>query len=219
MKQVKQLTLSAAVLAALVSGTASADLTGNVGATSNYMWRGTTQTGGGSSVSGGIDYSHDSGLYAGIWTANTAFGSPETDFYVGFGGEAGGVGYDISVIQYSYLQTDNLDWVEVNASASMADFTLAVGITSDVFGTDTSATYVSGEYEMAVGKESSLTLHVGSYSFDDEAAAAFDNYVDYGLTLTKGDWSFAYSDTNLDADIFTDGDPVFFVSWGTEVDL
>lgn len=52
-----------------VSTDARGELTGNVGVTSNYLWRGETQTRDNPSVFGGIDYVHNSGLYIGTWTA------------------------------------------------------------------------------------------------------------------------------------------------------
>jgi len=42
----------------------------NIGAVSNYMWRGVTQTGDQAAVQGGIDVAHESGFYAGTWVSN-----------------------------------------------------------------------------------------------------------------------------------------------------
>lgn len=221
MKNVKILALSAAVASVLMTGSAMADLSGNVGATSNYMWRGQTQTGGDAAVQGGVDYSN-AGVYAGIWTSNTAFGSPETDLYVGYKGAAGGLGYDVNVTTYNYLQTatgTDIDWNELNANFSMGAITFGLGYTSSYGNLDSTGTYIQAGYGMPVGKESTLTFHVGNYGFDDNVAAAIDDYVDYSVTLSKGEWSFMFSDTNLDADLFNDGDPVFVVSWKTTVEL
>jgi len=219
MKNVKALTLGAAIASALMSTAAVADLTGNLGATSNYMWRGQTQTAGGSSISGGVDYSHSSGAYAGIWTADTSFGSPETDFYAGFAGEAGDISYDVSLISYQYLQVRGADWSEVLVSGGIADFSFGLGITDNYADTGSDALYVEAAYEMKVGKEAGLSVHVGSYDFDDETAAGIESYIDYSITLSKGDWSFALSDTDLDENNTVDADPVFVVSWGMEVEL
>jgi uncharacterized protein (TIGR02001 family) len=51
----------------------------NIGAVSNYMWRGVTQTGDQAAVQGGIDVAHESGFYAGTWLSNVDFdeGAPE----------------------------------------------------------------------------------------------------------------------------------------------
>ena len=49
-------------------------LSANVGATSNYLWRGVSQTANAAAISGGIDYEADSGFYAGTWASNIDFG-------------------------------------------------------------------------------------------------------------------------------------------------
>lgn len=54
---------------------AESSLTGNVGVTSNYIWRGATQGSDDSAVSGGIYYAHDSGLYVGTWVSSLSGGS------------------------------------------------------------------------------------------------------------------------------------------------
>ena len=244
MKNVKLLALSTAVAGVLMAGPGMSaetnppanhamdasvpmtgsimnNLTGNVGATSNYMWRGQTQTSGDAAVQGGVDYSN-SGLYVGIWTSNSAFNSPETDFYVGYKGVAGSLGYDVNVTTYNYLQSApgvDIDWNELNANFSMGAITFGLGYTSSYLNTNSTGTYLQAGYGMTVGKESTLTFHVGNYGFDDNVAAAIDDYVDYSVTLAKGAWSFMFSDTDLNADTYRDGDPVFVVSWETTVEL
>lgn len=42
----------------------------NIGAVSNYIWRGVTQTQDGAAIQGGLDYGHISGFYAGAWASN-----------------------------------------------------------------------------------------------------------------------------------------------------
>ncbi len=81
----------------------------NIGLTSNYIFRGTTQTGRNPAVQGGMDYSHASGFYAGIWGSNISWlsdsrltdpntgedvaaytkSSMELDLYAGYAGEFG----------------------------------------------------------------------------------------------------------------------------------
>jgi hypothetical protein len=65
-----------ALLAASLAGmqTALADspwsVSANIGAVSNYIWRGVTQTQDGAAVQGGLDVSHESGFSAGVWASN-----------------------------------------------------------------------------------------------------------------------------------------------------
>jgi uncharacterized protein (TIGR02001 family) len=51
----------------------------NIGAVSNYIWRGVTQTGDQAAIQGGLDYGHESGFYLGTWASNVDFdeGAPE----------------------------------------------------------------------------------------------------------------------------------------------
>ena len=100
---------------------ARAGFAGNVGATSNYIFRGITQTNDQASISGGLDYvQHDSGFYIGTWLSNIDFsggagtGGYEQDYYGGYSGEAAGVGYDIGVISYQY---------PIEGGSSFPDFT------------------------------------------------------------------------------------------------
>ena len=58
---------------------AESPITANIGVASNYIWRGKTQSSDAPGVSGGIDYAHASGAYAGIWVSNTTVGDYEQD--------------------------------------------------------------------------------------------------------------------------------------------
>ena len=49
---------------------AEVSLSGNIGLTTDYVWRGMTQNAGDPSVSGGFDLEDDSGFYLGVWAAN-----------------------------------------------------------------------------------------------------------------------------------------------------
>jgi uncharacterized protein (TIGR02001 family) len=93
-------------------------LSANVSLTSNYVFRGISQTQNGPAIQGGVDYSHASGFYLGTWASNvswvsTVAGTPpvpfkdnnsmEIDFYGGFKGKvADDFGYDLGVITYYY---------------------------------------------------------------------------------------------------------------------
>ncbi|WPL16427.1 hypothetical protein Thiowin_01381 [Thiorhodovibrio winogradskyi] len=72
----RQLSSLAAAVALSLAGTSVAfaagpwSLSANIGAVSNYMWRGVTQTGDGAAVQGGVDAAHESGFSAGTWASN-----------------------------------------------------------------------------------------------------------------------------------------------------
>ena len=93
---------TAVASSALISTQAAAveGLSANVGATSNYIWRGITQSGDDSAISGGIDYAADSGFYVGTWASSLGGGAAEVDLYAGYGFESDGVSYDFGYINY-----------------------------------------------------------------------------------------------------------------------
>ena len=86
--------------------------TDNVGLVSDYLFRGISQTRGGPALQGGADYSHSSGLYAGVWGSNIKWVSDaqnvsvpvEVDVYGGYKNAFGGGdwNYDVGYIAYIY---------------------------------------------------------------------------------------------------------------------
>jgi hypothetical protein len=55
----------------------------NIGAVSNYMFRGASQTGDKPAIQGGVDVSHESGFYAGTWASNVDFDEGGADTVTG----------------------------------------------------------------------------------------------------------------------------------------
>jgi len=110
----------------ILSSYASAvEISSNVGLSSDYIWRGMTQTNGDISVNGGFDLSTDMGFYIGTWASNadmvstdatgavTAKASMELDIYLGFSGEmAENMTYDVGYISVIYPGNDALDFEE-----------------------------------------------------------------------------------------------------------
>ena len=110
--------VSALALSALVGAPAIVmaedsphSLSGNVSMTSDYLFRGISQTGGDGAIQGGLDYTHASGIYLGTWGSNVgwiedyqgyASGNVEFDLYGGYRGGIGdtGLSYDLGIISY-----------------------------------------------------------------------------------------------------------------------
>ena len=53
-------------------------LSGNVGLTTDYIWRGMTQNDSNPSINGGFDLEDDSGFYLGVWAANVEADDDDT---------------------------------------------------------------------------------------------------------------------------------------------
>lgn len=100
----------------------------NLGATTDYVFRGVSQSAGKPTVQGGVDVSY--GLfYAGVWASGLDFGdgpgsaASEVDFYAGIKPTWGPVTFDLGVIYYVYPGANDsfsgeLDYVELKVGAS-----------------------------------------------------------------------------------------------------
>ena len=222
----KKFTKTTRTLAALlVSGTAltgvasAAEVSANFGVTSDYIWRGMTQNGGGTSASGGFDIDMGNGVYAGTWVGDVAFAgadgtntmaTQEVDYYVGYAGESGSISYDVGYIMYTY-DADGIDFDEFYATLSSGAFSVSYyTLVSDDGDADAGdATYLSLDYETEVG-EMGLALHYGAY---DAADWGLQDSTDMSATLSKGDFSLSYVMTD---DLTGDDDENrMVVSWGT----
>ena len=129
MKQ--QLFRAGVALAAMlaVAGTAAAEgeWSGNVALSTDYVWRGVSQSNEDMAISGGFDYANGI-FYAGTWASNIDFedgsdSNVELDLYAGVASEfSNGVSWDLGVIYYSYPDSDDedLDFVELQAALGYA---------------------------------------------------------------------------------------------------
>jgi len=86
---------------AFSASVAQAEVSANIGISNMYLWRGQNLTPDAPQVHGGIEFSNGEGLYGGLWTTNEDDGH-ETDLYIGYGGEAGDISYDVSYWHYLY---------------------------------------------------------------------------------------------------------------------
>jgi uncharacterized protein (TIGR02001 family) len=188
----KKTTLALA-MGLMISGAANAALEANIGATSNYLWRGQSQSSDSSVLSGGMDYSAESGVYAGVWTSSLgSTGGEELDLYAGISGESAGVGYDLGIINYRYPSATDGDFTEVAASVSKDAFTAGVNYTFDAeassAGTDGDVYYyVSASTEIMDGFSGALT--VGRYNFDGSSATT--DWTHTQLDISKSVEGFA----------------------------
>jgi uncharacterized protein (TIGR02001 family) len=196
-------------------------VSGNVSATSNYIWRGVSQTGNAAAVQGGIDWNHDSGFYVGTWTSTLGGDlGYELDGYLGFGNEIGEFGYDVGYIYYAYPVQEDVDFSEVYLSGSWKWLELGLAYTVDGQAPDDSA-FIGGDMYYYAGlsfdlpQDWGLGLTLGSYNFDADSSTNELNYVHYQVAVTKGDFTFAIDDNDLKDEFDEDTDPLVSVSWGT----
>jgi len=183
----KKTTLALA-MGLMISGAANAALEANIGATSNYLWRGDTQTSDDAAISGGLDYSHESGAYVGIWTSNLDAGA-ETDYYAGFTGETeGGLGYDLGYIYYAYSDAGDADFAEVYGNVTVSGITAGVALQVSNQGTDADSKYYSLSKSFDLSDGFGLTATAGRYNVDGGS-----DYSHLSLEVAKEDFTFGLS--------------------------
>ena len=177
----KKLLLALALSAGFVAS-AAAELTGNLGLTSDYRFRGVSQTQNAPAVQGGIDYAHKSGLYIGNWNSSvssqvyTSGAGLESDLYAGYKKEiVKGITVDIGSYNYFYPRAtttartgSDFDTYEAYAGVGYKDLITAKysrTIGNGYFGTANAkgTTYMQadGKLPVAVIKNLAVVAHYG----------------------------------------------------------
>ena len=228
MKLMKKLTpvalaTSMAVGGLAVPGVASAEMSANLGIANMYLWRGQNLTPDGPQVHGGLEYAAESGVYGGIWATNET-GGHETDLYLGYGGEAGSVSYDISYWEYLYPEDGDLSDTRLSEfilGAGVGDFAANLYISSETQGAS-DYYYFTVDYTI-----SDFNILVGTWSFDDDVSGldAFgdpvpgDEYTHLTVTYSiTDDLSLAVSVASSDDDT-TEEDPLFVIAYNIPIEM
>jgi len=237
MKSFRKTVLATAVIAAsAAAGVAQAEVSANIGVTSNYIWRGASQSGDAASVSGGVDYANDNGVYAGTWVGSLSaedddeFGGAELDLYFGYGNEVGEVSYDFGYVYYAYLQQDETDFAEVYTNVGYGPFSAGIYVTTNNGTNNDDAPFATGDiyYYLGVGgdlKDSwSWGFTAGGYNYRDESTEPEDigttsqDYFHYNIDLSKstdfGDFTFTLTDTTANTGANNAQNIIGVVSWG-----
>ena len=198
-----KLSLVAALAVSTITTTAMAEVevSANVSATNNYVWRGMTQTNNQAAVQGGIDLGMG-GFYLGTWTSNvdytssktvnnvettTLAGDTEVDGYIGYAGEAGALGYDIGYIKYGYLDTPNSNFDEAYLGLSYDFGVASLGVTYSK-GLDDAPDDIALDFSIPVMQDYSLDFAAGDYdTYGQRYSAGISKSFD------KIDFSIVYS--------------------------
>ena len=138
----------------------------NVGATSDYRYRGISQSRLKPAVQGGIDYADKSGLYVGAWGSSIKWikdaggdAGMELDLYAGYKGAVGDVSYDLGFLRYEYPSNKlavSANTNEVYGAVTMGPATLKYShAISNLFGfADSKNSYyvdLSGTFDLGSG--------------------------------------------------------------------
>jgi uncharacterized protein (TIGR02001 family) len=190
-------------------------ITANVSLTSDYRYRGISQSNLRPAIQGGFDYAHESGFYIGNWNSSIQWvngnspsvaSSVEMDFYAGVKKELIGEGFasDLGVLQYYYPTSGNFTspWVNPNTTEIYAAQNYTFGpvtgflkfsyAVSNIFGNqNSSGSYypdLTANYDTGVWGLA-LNAHVGYQYIAGSVSGVSNNsqfsYTDWKLGVTK----------------------------------
>jgi len=230
--------LNAAVAAALLAGASGvvmaedSPISANVGFTSDYVYRGVSQSNENIAVQGGFDYAHDSGFYIGTWGSSIDWldkGGAEVDVYAGFSNSIGDTdfSYDVGVLQYFYpggdIAGESPDTTElyVGFGWKFLSFKYSYALNS-LFGLEDANNDSDGsqyfdlgaEYEVGGGYV--LGAHLGRQYVKNGKDLGWDSYNDWKVGVSKEyvglNFALDYIDTDIDDVEEADSRVVFTVS-------
>lgn len=194
-----------ALLATAGTAMAEGEWSGNVAMTSDYTWRGVSQSNEDPAIQGGFDYANGS-FYAGTWASNVDFGDDsdtniEADFYGGFAGALeSGISWDVGVIYYAYPDADesDFDFLEIKGALGY-EFASGLAIGGEAYwDPDNQNVYLNATAGYGLSDVLSIDGSVGNYSFD-----AGGDYTSWSLGGTYS------TPVGIDVDLRY---------WGTDVD-
>lgn len=212
-------------LAAAIAG----DLSANVAFTSDYRFRGISQTDRDFAVQGGLDYVTHSGVYIGTWASNVDNFNPslytgdngaqaEVDLYAGYGRDLGDHwSMDINALYYYYPgastagPNNEIDFWEYTPSISYSDddlsATLGVSYSHNYYGQSGHSFYPALDFSSPLTGWLTLAGHAGYQTIHDNRAWGTPDYADWKIALSTNqfglNWEAAYIDTSLsDQDCF-----------------
>ena len=208
--------MSLATTGALAEDDFPGEFSANVALTTDYVFRGISQSDDEPAIQGGFDWSHESGFYLGTWASSLDFQGVdsdgiELDWYGGFANEFNGISHDVGALYYQYPGAgddgDVFDFVEVYGSLGYDFEIIAVGAdiaySPDFFGDSGDAFYFGGTASIPLPEGFAIDGGFHRQTIDDNAAFGTPDYNtwDVGLTYTflGFDLDLRYVDTDLSA--------------------
>ena len=202
--------LNAAVATALLAGfggtyAQAADdfaISGNVALTSDYRFRGISQSDEDPAIQGGFDASFEPGFYLGTWASSIDFGDAaegsystvEVDYYGGWRGPIGDsdFGVDVGYAYYDYPGSTvdpEGDYQEFYVKTSWTSLVFGLAYSDDYYAETGEFWYLSGDYSYKFIDNLALGLHVG-YNITEQTE------IDRNGNLTDGGFLSCLPDSN-----------------------
>jgi uncharacterized protein (TIGR02001 family) len=174
-------------------------LTATPGLSTDYLFRGISQTRNRPAAQLTLEAAHDSGFYAGAFASNVAFAGTnarqELDLLAGYRFEALGIGWDVGAIYYTYPGYDRpagaqeIDYAEavLKASRVVGDVTLmgAAYATPNYFGRSGTGVYLEGGVDWALPLGLTASGRLGYQWIERESRFGTPDYATFTASLSR----------------------------------
>jgi uncharacterized protein (TIGR02001 family) len=173
------------------------NLSGTVGLTSNYMFRGISLSQDNPAVQGGFTYTFPIGLYLSTWGSNANYTVPdgktatsELDAIIGVRNTVGeNFTYDINFDRYNYPGARYGNYNELNTLFIYRVFQLGVSYTSNYSGYHSRGLYTNGTITLPIPaayifkvEDVTVSAEMGHYSLSNAGGISYN---DYSIGLNK----------------------------------
>lgn len=220
----------------IAASSAHAGLTGSLGASNMYLWRGTNQTPGGAQVWGELKYTHDSGAFASLWTTPDSADGHETDLYFGYNGKAGEFSYGVTFWEIMYTESriqdaDSGKWTSDLSDTDVQELQIMLGFGPVAFnlyqglGAPVSVPESNDEwtYITLAGTFQQFTVTFGKWFLEDDDADDYSHLqLNYAATpeLAFGvNFTFSTEDDPTTDLPLTEEGPLFYAAYTWNFDL
>ncbi len=198
--------ITTAVATALLAGFGSTQvlaaddfaISGNIALTSDYRFRGISQSDEDPAVQGGFDVGFEPGFYLGTWGSSIDFGggndtgsfsTVELDYYGGWRGPIGDsdFGIDVGYVYYQYpgdTVDPKGDYQEFYVKGSWTTLVVGVVYSDDYYAQTGDFWYLSGDYSFKLIDNLTLGLHAGYNMLTETEFDADGNVIDGGFLST-----------------------------------
>jgi uncharacterized protein (TIGR02001 family) len=162
--------------------------TANVAFTSDYIFRGQSQTEHQPAIQGGLDWTHPTGIYLGAWGSNVRYSdvpaTVELDVYGGYTYNFDSkTNLSLGLFYYSYFSGAQINTWEIPLALVWKTFKLGVNYAPHWSGTDAAAWYFTAGWADKIIWSTQLGLTAGYSVFGP--TVGYNNYADFRVSVSR----------------------------------
>ncbi len=167
----------------------SSSFSWNAAVTSEYLYRGISQTDDQPAIQAGAGYAFDNGIYVGAWASNVDFNEgtdAEIDTFIGWNRAlSDSATLDVQLLRYNYVgEPSGVDYAYNELLGKVVfneQYTVMATYTNDYLNSGETSFYYAASGSWELGRDVNLTAGVGYTTISGPA----DNYLDYSVGVNR----------------------------------